>query len=109
MIHVVNRKTYRGASVYIGRPSVLGNPFIIGREGDRDEVIRRYRRWLWQELQRGTGPVWDELQRLCELARQGDLVLGCWCAPQRCHGEVIHASLRWLQASMPTAKECHEK
>mgnify|MGYP003481626288 CR=1 FL=1 len=109
MIHVVNRKSYRGTSVYIGRPSVFGNPIIIGRDGDRDEVIRRYRCWLWTEIQRGTGSVWEELLRLCELARQGDLVLSCWCHPLPCHGGVIRAALLWLQAGMPNSKECHAK
>ncbi|SEA87911.1 DUF4326 domain-containing protein [Rubrimonas cliftonensis] len=33
-------------AVYVGRPSKFGNPFVIGRDGDRDTVIRRYRDWL---------------------------------------------------------------
>ena len=108
MIHVVNRRNYRGTSIYVGRPSVLGNPFIIGRDGDREEVIRQYRCWLWDELQRGTGPVREELQRLCALARQDDLALSCWCYPLPCHGAVIRAALLWMQVGI-NAKECYEK
>jgi len=35
--------------VYIGRPSKWGNPFAIGRDGDRATVIRKYQQWLSQQ------------------------------------------------------------
>jgi hypothetical protein len=35
--------------VYIGRPSKWGNPFVIGRDGTRDEVIARYEAWLLEQ------------------------------------------------------------
>ena len=31
--------------VYIGRPSKWGNPFVIGKDGTREQVIRKYRNW----------------------------------------------------------------
>lgn len=99
MITVVNRKTYRGECIYIGRPSLLGNPFVIGRDGSREEVIRKYRRWLWNEIRRGVGPVFEELHRLAHLAQECELVIGCWCVPQSCHGSVIKACLEWLNSS----------
>ena len=34
--------------VFIGRPSKWGNPFIIGKDGDREEVIALYRKYLWE-------------------------------------------------------------
>jgi hypothetical protein len=64
--------------VYIGRPSIWGNPFVIGRDGDRAEVIGKYEAWLTRQ------------PRL--LARVPDLrgkVLGCFCAPLPCHGDVL--------------------
>jgi hypothetical protein len=30
----------------VGRPSKWGNPFVIGRNGSRDEVIAKYRAWI---------------------------------------------------------------
>ena len=42
---VLNKKHLRGAvanSVNIGRPSVWGNPFVIGKDGTRNEVIANY-------------------------------------------------------------------
>jgi len=32
--------------VYIGRPSKWGNPFVIGRDGSRADVIAKYRTWI---------------------------------------------------------------
>ena len=44
MTVVVNKKTHKKTEddLYIGRPSKWGNPFVIGRDGTRDEVILKY-------------------------------------------------------------------
>jgi len=68
--------------VYIGRPSVWGNPFTIGQDGTREEVIDKYREYL------KSSP--ELLARLSELEGK---VLGCWCAPQACHGDVLLAQI----------------
>jgi len=64
--------------IYIGRPSKWGNPFTIGEDGTREEVIKKYRDWIT------TQP--DLLLALPELK---DKILGCWCAPKSCHGDVL--------------------
>lgn len=71
--------------VYIGRPSKWGNPFVIGRDGDRDEVVEKYRRWLAGEiaLPDRTPPSIEEIYEL-----RGK-TLGCWCAPRACHGDIL--------------------
>jgi hypothetical protein len=66
------------ARVYVGRPSKWGNPFVIGRDGKRDDVIAKYRAWIMQQ------PAL--LQALHELKGK-DLI--CWCAPERCHADVL--------------------
>ena len=33
-------------AVYIGRPGKWGNPFVIGRDGTRGEVVAKYRAYL---------------------------------------------------------------
>ena len=46
---VLNKKTLRGPvpnSVYIGRPSIWGNPFPLGKDGNRADVIAKYESWL---------------------------------------------------------------
>jgi len=101
MIHVENKKTYRGDGIYVGRKmpglpdSVLGNPFRIGRDGTRAEVIAKYRRWLWEQIKLKK-EAYVELRRIAELSRQGDITLVCWCAPELCHATVIERSVEYL-------------
>jgi len=90
---VVNLKGHRDDAafadvVYVGRPmyrggwqlpgSPLANPFRPGPDGSRNEVIARYRRYL---LGRS-----DLLTLLPGLRGRR---LGCWCAPEPCHADVI--------------------
>lgn len=100
MNRIENKKTYRGAGVYIGRPSLLGNPFKIGTHGTRAEVVAQYRVWLWQQIQEQTA-VFQELQRLAIQAHHDDLVLLCWCKESDCevpcHGDVVQAAIQWLK------------
>jgi hypothetical protein len=70
--------TPKGA-VYIGRPSKWGNPFVIGKDGTREEVIAKYKAKL---LANSTLTMMAK----AELAGK-DLV--CFCAPQACHGDVL--------------------
>jgi hypothetical protein len=76
--------------VYCGRASPLGNPFRIGRDGTRDEVIARFRVWLWERLRDGDAEVQAALDALGE-----ESVLGCHCAPRPCHAEVIARARAW--------------
>lgn len=71
----VNDRPY---DVYIGRPGPWGNPFRIGRDGDRADVIRKFEEWL------KTQP-----QRMVQLKKLKGKRLGCYCAPLPCHGDVL--------------------
>jgi hypothetical protein len=64
--------------VYIGRPSMWGNPFAIGRDGTREEVIAKYKEYLINNMW-----LMSQLHRL----KGKNLV--CFCAPQACHGDVL--------------------
>jgi hypothetical protein len=97
VVHVVNvRVVGREGVEYVGRPSVLGNPFKLSRHAspaERAEVIEHYRRWLRQQCQ-AQGHVQRELDRLAQRHRSnGLLVLGCWCAPLPCHADVIRETV----------------
>ena len=81
---------------YVGRPSPLGNPFQLGRDGSRAEVIARYRLWLWARMHDPVSTQSRELEQLLERAQAGQLELLCWCAPLPCHAEVIRSALTWL-------------
>jgi len=70
--------------VYIGRPSKWGNPYQIGPDGTREEVIAKYENWLWSSLLWQPGAV-------AELKAMHGKRLGCWCAPLPCHGDVLAA------------------
>lgn len=78
MTTVVNR-AHAAYDVYIGRPSVWGNPFVVGHDGTRAEVIVKYEEWL-----RGN----SGLVALAKKHLKGK-VLGCWCSPLPCHGDVL--------------------
>lgn len=67
--------------VYIGRPGPYGNEFVIGPDGTREEVIRKY-----EARARGDAAFVAKVKR--ELRGK---VLGCWCAPLPCHGDVLAA------------------
>jgi hypothetical protein len=82
--------------IYVGRPSPLGNPYLLGRDGNREEVIAQYRRWYWAQLQSPGSPQERELRRLLAQAQSGELELLCWCAPLPCRAEVVRSALLWL-------------
>ena len=74
--------------VYIGRDvpeheivgSKWGNPFVMtdDSEAERERVIAAYRDWIVTQ---------PELMSSLEELRGRRL--GCWCAPDRCHGDVL--------------------
>jgi len=64
--------------VYIGRPSKWGNPFEIGKDGNREEVIEKYKEWIKNQP--------ELLKDLPELKNK---ILACWCAPKACHGDIL--------------------
>lgn len=90
---VINRTTERPrlpfTGVYVGRPSILGNPFVPATEAQRPLVIDRYEEWLRYRMQTDN-QVSRELKRLVAAVRSGhSLALECYCAPKKCHADVI--------------------
>ena len=80
-----------GDAVRIDRRTRWGNPFLIGRHGTREEVIERYRSWLWQKVKSGEIP-------LAQLAALNGKKLACH--PQPCHGDVLAKAARWAHARL---------
>lgn len=77
---VYNKKHSPNADgVYIGRPSKFGNPFKIGEDGDRSEVISKYENWLNSQ---------PELIAAAKKELIGKNLI-CWCSPLQCHGHVL--------------------
>jgi hypothetical protein len=71
-------------AAYVARPSPLGNPYAIGPDGDRNEVIARYRDWLGARIAERDPVVCTAL-----LSIRPDQPLSCHCAPAPCHAAVI--------------------
>lgn len=76
----VNKRT-DAYDVYIGRPTLVGNPFEIGKHGDRAKVIELYREWFYKQLANNQFKTYVEGLKGQRLA--------CWCKPLSCHGDVI--------------------
>jgi len=68
----------RDNMVFVGRPTKWGNPFYIGKHGNREEVIQLYREWLPKQI---------ELMKDLHELRCKDLV--CFCEPLACHADVL--------------------
>lgn len=75
-----------GGYVYIGRPSIFGNPYVIGIDGNRREVLQRFAHYFLVKLK-------NEPQFRKEVLALRGKVLGCFCKPRLCHGDII---ARWL-------------
>jgi hypothetical protein len=67
--------------VYIGRPGKWGNPFVLSGDSPsiREQAIRQYEEWIRTE---------PKLMADARRELRGK-VLGCWCAPRACHGDVL--------------------
>ena len=92
-INILNKhKTFQKGE-YIGRGSPLGNPFKIGPDGTREEVVAKYDDWLTDKINRQDPEIINELTRLYYIAEKGELNLICFCSPKLCHGEIIRREL----------------
>jgi len=78
-VHNRYHRTAGPNAVYIGRGSPYGNPFVIGKDGDRDEVCDKYEQYLLSNPQ---------LMQVVKTNLKGRDVV-CFCAPKRCHGDTL--------------------
>ena len=82
MPKVLNRHSYHNpipeGTVLVARPSKWGNPFVLGRDGTREEVIHKYREYILAS---------PELMSQIHELRGKDLV--CYCAPMHCHADIL--------------------
>jgi len=77
-VHNKYKTTAPSDAIYIGRPSKWGNPFVIGKDGTRQEVVQKYKDYILSN---------QSLLSQIEELRGKDVV--CFCAPQQCHGDVL--------------------
>jgi hypothetical protein len=125
-IRVINMATDRYTKCQRVAGGPLGNPFLIQRQRTRPIVVAAYRLYLHKVANEGLdpgtaarsiakakgltiAPAWgwptlcevkDALDKLlAQLRRDGSLVLGCHCAPEACHADIIANYLRWRIAT----------
>ncbi len=90
LTRIVNMKS-EPFDVYIGRPSIWGNPYSH-KQGtlaeflvsSRKEAIEKYESYLL-----GNKLLMDSLIEL-----KGK-TLGCWCHPKPCHGDIL---VKWVNS-----------
>jgi len=88
MNKIVNIKTKQPYDLYIGRfnqnygvsDSIFKNPFVIGKDGDRKEVIQKFKEYAYKNQK-----ILDNLYLV------DNRVLGCWCnfPEEDCHGRIL--------------------
>lgn len=76
--------------IYIGRPSIWGNPYTHYKDKDtkaefivetREEAVKKYREYITE------GEGRHLLEKLPSLSGK---TLGCWCMPDKsCHGDIL--------------------
>ena len=74
-------------AMYVGRPTLWGNPFthltsnLATRVESRKEAVSLYKDWIYK-------PQQDWIRQAAKKELKGkDLV--CWCAPAECHAEIL--------------------
>ena len=94
MCSVVN-KYKEEYDVYIGRGSKWGNPYshkdgtkALYKATDREDSIQKYRQHLFLQIKNKEITIED-------LKELNGKVLGCFCKPQSCHGDVIVSAVNW--------------
>jgi hypothetical protein len=79
---------------YIGRKwaglpeSPFHNPFHIGKDGNRIDVLRKFVIYWY-------APEQMALRQLAVKTLPPEAILGCWCHPAECHGHIIAAYVKW--------------
>lgn len=97
MITVVNKYKHTPTEndVYIGRSSVLGNPFtsIQDRQtkaeficNNREESVESFKQYILNKIYTKDLKICDELNRIYKMK---EVNLVCFCKPKSCHGDII--------------------
>ena len=70
-----------------------GNPYIIGVDGTREQVVGRFGKLLWNLMK--SGSITKE-----DLISLDGKRLACYCAPQACHGDMIKRAVKWAKENL---------
>jgi len=95
-ISVVNKRNFDGEGLYIGRPTIFGNPFShsIATKAEfvvssRKEAVEKYGEWIREQYGLG-GEIKTTIDKLVEFYLDGrEITFICWCKPALCHGDIL--------------------
>ena len=103
-VKIINLRTGQPYDFRCDRVSLVGNPFTMCKESERDEVCEQYESMFDQIMHDDTlddntvgllinsnvGKFRAYIQEIVDFHNQhGHVTLACWCAPKRCHCETI--------------------
>lgn len=90
---VVNLR-HQPYDVYIGRPSLFGNPVKLGSSSKRGATIAKFKEYFLTRIE--LDPVFRE-----GVLKLKGKTLGCFCKPEACHGDVIVEYLETANGTLP--------
>ena len=93
-------KVVQGCDVYIGRACNMGGWKLPGSKWQNPYSVQWYPREKCLELYEGYLRSKPEL--LAQLPELRGKTLGCWCAPEACHGDVLIKLLKERDYSVMT-------
>lgn len=83
-----NFTRYCGRS-WAGLPeSLFHNPYHVGKDGNRKQVLRKFAEYWYAPAQAGLR------KKALEMISDDD-ILGCWCRPLNCHLDIIVGYVEW--------------
>lgn len=98
-ISIINIKSGKPFDVYCGRKnktygveeSIFANPFVIGKHGDRAQVIKQYQTYFYDRIEK-------DMDFKNEVLKLKNKTLACWCNYPRedCHLRIIKEYLELL-------------
>lgn len=95
--HYVGRKeSYK----HIGKDfSILGNPFKLYSEKDRNIVCDNYEKYFHDQLK--SNPEFkNAVDNLINDLKYNNVILGCFCYPKRCHANTIQNYINSIRESV---------
>ena len=88
ILHTAEYEVYIGR-VGFGMSGEFGNPYKLWKDGDRDEILQKYQAYFYKRI--NNDPKF--LERVHSLKGK---ILGCFCSPRKCHGDVLVEYLNQL-------------
>ena len=104
MVEICNLRKQKPIEPYdvkVDRSSILGNPFVMRSEMERDSVCDKYELYFKSKIKNKSESFMIEICNLLKTYEEyGKLRLFCWCYPKRCHAETIKRyienEVKWL-------------